>query len=46
MPATFFVKKSEIFENVKSKRAVDNFQKSPTLCASTVFAWSFFSDYN
>ena len=29
-PATFFVKKRKIFENVKSERAATNFQKSRT----------------
>ena len=34
----FFVKKPKIFENVKSERAAANFQKSRTLCASTIIS--------
>ena len=34
----FFVKKPKIFENVKSKRAAANFQKTRTLCASTIIS--------
>ena len=34
----FFVKKPKIFENVKSERAVANFQKSRTPRASTIMS--------